>query len=112
MEHRPLRPQWTCAGDGQPWPCPLARFILARHAPDPEALARHLLALLQAAGEDLGVSPSRLYRRFAAWTLPDDTRCRACGRSGHDVLPQVPPRLFPCDGVVDGVQPAIRAAEA
>jgi hypothetical protein len=96
MEHRPLQPEWICAGDGKRWPCMTAQTILLAHQPDRETLARHLLHLAAEAAEDLNIGPARLYRRFVGWALPDEAACRLCGRGGHDVLPGVPPRLLPC----------------
>lgn len=57
----------------------------------------YVVALMAAAATDLGVlRPAKLYRRFVAWTLPSGTRCRACRSHRHDLLPDIPPRLFPC----------------
>jgi hypothetical protein len=57
----------------------------------------YLMALAREnAADAFGVAPARLYRRFVAWTLPKDNACRVCTRGGHDVLPGLPPCLFPC----------------
>jgi hypothetical protein len=52
----------------------------------------------QASAELWMTGPTRLYRRFVAWTLDKDAACRVCGKAGHDVLPGLPHRFFPCDG--------------
>jgi hypothetical protein len=52
----------------------------------------------QASAELWMTDPTRLYRRFVAWTLDKDAACRVCGKAGHDVLPGLPHRFFPCDG--------------
>lgn len=97
-EHRVERPQWTCGIDGQDWPCELARKQLTEiHRAEPEILTRLTAMLAMIAAVDLGISsPAFLYRRFVAWTLDSTTRCRVCDRRGHDVLPGLPPRVFPC----------------
>lgn len=96
-EHRAERPLWSCTVDGAAWPCEAARReLLAQRSADPLALAVHLSYLMGVAADDLGVpDPTKLYRRFVAWSLPADRACRVCGRRGHDVLPGVPPRLAP-----------------
>jgi hypothetical protein len=96
--HQPIRPQWTCSADADAWPCTLVRTVLTQYyRDDHQALARHMLLVVARAAEDLGVGPASLYWRFVRWSLPSNSACRACGRSGHDVLPGVPPRLFGCD---------------
>lgn len=120
--HRPRRPQWTCVVDGDTWPCgPLRQLLLDHYGQNPEDAARQMLHLLarEHANELLGAAPAKLYGRFVRWALPEGTRCRVCGRSGHDVLPDLPPRLFPCDGRVipplrepgDGQGPALTGDE-
>ncbi|WP_327007954.1 hypothetical protein OHA72_12160 [Dactylosporangium sp. NBC_01737] len=37
--------------------------------------------------------------RFIAWTLEPDQRCAICDSRRHAVMPGVPPRLIPCDGL-------------
>lgn len=97
--HRPVRPGWTCALDGEPWPCPPGRRNLAdAHRGNPDQLTAQLVRLLVWAADDLRPADrTRLYRRFVAWTLPGDGACRLCGRGGHDAHPLLPPRLVPCD---------------
>lgn len=96
--HTPKRPLWTCQLCGDAWPCRVVRKVLAEAHADPETLARRMLSLAEWAAGDLGMpSPALLYRRFVAWTLDKDHCCRVCGKRGHDVLPGVPPRYFPCD---------------
>jgi hypothetical protein len=97
-EHRVQRPQWTCRIDDQDWPCESARRqLMDIHRDDPDVLTRLLATLVMVAAVDLGTpSPALLYRRFVAWTLGPATRCRVCLRRGHDVLPGLPPRVFPC----------------
>lgn len=97
--HRVRRPQWTCRVDGAAWPCTPARQALAQQAGAESNRLGVLMSVLMAqAAEELGIAdPTRLYRRFVAWTLPCDRACRVCGRAGHDVLPGVPLRLIPCE---------------
>jgi hypothetical protein len=98
IRHQPVRPQWTCGTDEDAWPCtPVRTMLTQRYRDDHEALARHMLLVVAWAAEDLGVGPASLYGRFVRWSLPSNSACRVCGRSGHDVLPGVPPRLFPGD---------------
>jgi hypothetical protein len=60
-------------------------------------LARHMAWLQAAAALDLAIhEPASLYRRFVLWTSDEPGQCRRCGRSGHQALPGLPPRLFPC----------------
>jgi hypothetical protein len=104
-EHRLGRPGWTCLADGDEWPCGQARkALLGHYGQDFEAAARHLLYLMgwapENAADALGVPAATLYRRIVGWTLPKEHTCRACGVRGHDVLPGLPPRLFPCKGRV------------
>ena len=67
--HRPLRPQWTCAGCGWDWPCPTRRGQLTAEYDR----ARVCLSLVMAeyfveASEDLRDVPAgELYRRFLGW---------------------------------------------
>ena len=67
--------------------------------PTRSRLAVHLSYLMGVAADDFGVAdPTKLYRRFVAWSLPHGQVCPVCGRAGHTVLPGVPPRLAPwCD---------------
>lgn len=96
--HRAKRPQWICAADGQAWPCEVARVALTEAYPEPAVLVAHLEHLMATAALDLQTGdPRRLYRRFVAWALNRNQICRACGKSGHDALPGLPPRLLPCD---------------
>lgn len=97
--HRPCRPAWICAVDAAAWPCPTAReALIDAHRIDPDALSSHLSALLRQAASDLRpADPAHLYPRFIAWALSSDRACRLCGRSRHDAIPGVPPRLLPCE---------------
>jgi hypothetical protein len=101
--HTPIRPSWTCRSCGHPWPCIAANAELtAAHSQvgDQDALARHLAWLAIQAAADLGIpSPAALYHRFVGWTLHPDRACRVCGKPNHDVIPGLPPRLFPCGGM-------------
>ncbi len=96
--HQPSRPSWRCAEDGEPWPCSLARKQLREAFLDnEEELARHMAWLQVAAAQDLAIDePARLYRRFVLWTSDEKTVCGRCGKPGHQALPGLPPRLFPC----------------
>ena len=96
--HKPERPLWVCSDDGDPWPCHLARKQLAEIFLDNEAaLAAHMARLMDAAARDLGLpDPAKLYRRFVRWTTNDLGSCGRCGKPGHQALPGLPPRLFPC----------------
>lgn len=82
--------------DGDPWPCADARRTFPCGIADRELLVRHLLDIATRAAGDLRVAPAGLYHRFVAWALPGGTSCRVCGTHRHDVLPGLPPRLFPC----------------
>jgi hypothetical protein len=97
--HRPVHPGWTCALDGEPWPCPPARRALTdAYRDNPDELTTQMVGLLVRAADSLrSADRTPLYRRFVAWTLPEDHACRVCGRAGHDADPLLPPRLIPCD---------------
>jgi hypothetical protein len=109
MLHNIQRPQWTCTVDGRDWPCSVAKRLLGDSHPDVEQLSRHMLRLQAQAETELELGPPALYRRFVAWTLPEDAVCRVCGTSGHDVLAGIPPHLIPCNGYV--IEPLIRPSE-
>lgn len=100
-EHQPYRPGWSCRTCRLQWPCEPARMTFReayRH--DPDGLTAHLLRLTGPAARDLGLpSEATLYHRFVGWTLHRDRTCRICGSRRHDVLPGLPPRLFPCSKV-------------
>lgn len=72
IQHQPVRPAWTCNGDGEPWPCPVARVRLrSDYAGDPTRLAVYMSTLLMTAAADTGnrdVLPPELFNRFMAWT--------------------------------------------
>lgn len=97
--HRPLRPQWTCAVDGDAWPCVRVRARLTEaYRADRGGLTTHLATLMVLAAADLGSADAvALNRRFLAWTLAPERGCRVCGRGGHDAVPVLPPRLVPCE---------------
>jgi hypothetical protein len=96
--HKPARPSWVCLEDNEPWPCELVRKQLGDIFLGNEGrLSAHMAWLMNAAARDLGLSdPSKLYRRFVRWTA-GDRMCGRCGRPGHQALPGLPPRLFPCE---------------
>jgi transcriptional regulator with XRE-family HTH domain len=95
--HRVLRPSWTCASDGLPWPCSEAQQALSVN--DLAALQRTMAKLMAIAGSELpDRRPDALYRRFLAWTFEPGQRCTVCGSRRHAVIPGVPPRLIPCNG--------------
>jgi hypothetical protein len=97
--HRADRPLWTCALDRDEWPCLPARAgLVEAYRLDRPLLSAHLAVLMSQAAGDLGLAdPTRLYRRFVAWSLERHRACRVCGRAGHDAVPGAPPRLVPCD---------------
>ncbi|MGI5180529.1 hypothetical protein ACQEVZ_29865 [Dactylosporangium sp. CA-152071] len=96
--HRVVRPSWTCAVDGLPWPCVEAQQALS--SSDPAALLQTMAKLMAIAQRELdGTDLATLYRRFLAWTLEPDQRCAICGSRRHAVTPGVPPRLVPCNGL-------------
>lgn len=87
IPHQPVRPAWTCTGDGEPWPCPVARVRLrSNYAGDPTRLAVHMSTLLMTAAADAGsrdVLPPELFNRFMAWTaspeFPPGARTKLLG---------------------------------
>ena len=67
---------------------------------DPAAVRQTMAKLMAIAQRELDDTDlATLYRRFLAWTLEPDQRCAICGSRRHAVLPAVPPRLIPCDGL-------------
>ncbi|HEY2670916.1 MAG TPA: hypothetical protein VGJ07_11150 [Rugosimonospora sp.] len=100
IDHGPIRPLWRCGSCLVDWPCnPVSDLLTRVHGDDREGLAGHLARLMAVAARELGSAGSaKLYKRFLGWTLDGDEVCRVCCRRGHDVLPGLPPRLFPCDG--------------
>ncbi|GAA3743522.1 hypothetical protein GCM10022225_28880 [Plantactinospora mayteni] len=67
--HLPRRPDWTCAGCGEEWPCPAqqARF-LSRYQHNRLALLSHLGRYAALAAADLpDLSPEELRTRFLDW---------------------------------------------
>ena len=110
-EHQVVRPEWTCAADGQQWPCTTARKLLVDAFPDRAALAGHLAALQALAADELGIAgPATLYRRVLGLALGDDEACRVRGRSTHTAVPAIPRRLMPCEGL-PMVIPPLRTPE-
>jgi hypothetical protein len=98
--HTPARPSWICPQDGESWPCELARKQLAEiFLGSEDRLSAQMARLMGVAAHDLGLpDSSKLYRRFVRWTVDGAMlQCGRCGRSGHQALPGLPPRLFPCD---------------
>lgn len=67
--HVPVRPVWTCAACGQPWPCPTRqRQLLAEYTDARVSLSLYLSGCFVQACADLGAIPAGiLYRRFFAW---------------------------------------------
>ncbi|GAA0734314.1 hypothetical protein Drose_35065 [Dactylosporangium roseum] len=96
--HRVLRPFWTCAADGLPWPCAEARRRLSSND---LAVLRQTMAKLMAIaqGELDDTDLATLYRRFVAWTLEPDQRCAICGSRRHAAISGVAPRLIPCNAL-------------
>lgn len=70
--HLPIRPQWSCAVDGKPWPCPGARVHLrSQFADDRGGLAVYMSTQLMTAAVDMTngeTLPPDLFNRFMAWT--------------------------------------------
>lgn len=96
--HRAVRPSWTCTVDGLPWPCTEAQQSLS--STDPAVLRQTMAKLMAIAQRELdNTDLATLYRRFLAWTLESEQLCAICGSRRHAVLPGVPPRLIPCDGL-------------
>jgi hypothetical protein len=108
-DHRPERPEWYCGTCGAEWPCEGARKLLGElYLSDPDELARHMSRIMVWAARELpSTKPGLLYQRFVRWALPNDSRCRVCGKAGHDFTPGITPRMVPCDGYV--VEPLRRA---
>jgi hypothetical protein len=96
--HIPGRPSWRCQDDGDLWPCALGRKHLQElYGDDERALATHMAWLMVAAADDLTLpDPSKLYRRFVRWVHGAPLHCGRCHKNGHQALPGLPPRLFPC----------------
>jgi len=73
--HRPERPEWSCAIDGEPWPCHAARVELAEEYVDnPTALTLYLASYLYDAVDDYAGTTDRappdLFERFLGWARP------------------------------------------
>lgn len=67
-EHVPLRPQWSCRADGDPWPCEPAREQLrAEIAAAPVTLGYLYAQFLQAVEDLPGVPVGDLIHRFLGW---------------------------------------------
>jgi hypothetical protein len=68
--HQPVRPAWTCAACGQPWPClSRQRQLLAEFSNARVSLSLYLSGCLVQACADLGAMPAGLlYRRFFTWS--------------------------------------------
>jgi len=69
--HVPVRPVWTCAACGRPWPCPSRqRQLLAEYADARVSLSVFLSACFVQACADLAAMPAGvLYRRSQVSTL-------------------------------------------
>jgi hypothetical protein len=109
VAHRAQRPEWTCIVDSLPWPCADAQESLTgAYCGGELPLSIHMARLMAVAADDLRLDdPSLLYQRFVRWTVKEHDEdeqdgakheliCCRCGRKGHDLLPGVPLRLFPC----------------
>lgn len=109
--HRAVEPLWMCAADGLPWPCEPARELLREvHTGDLDRLLRHMTQVMAVAEQDIGVlDRAALYRRFVVWALDEGQRCAMCGSPRHAAIPDVPPRLVPCNEVRGVVAGDVRA---
>lgn len=67
--HQPIRPNWSCAGCGYPWPCQSRRRqLLHEYTGARASLAVYVGARLVEATHDLpDVLAGVLYRRFVGW---------------------------------------------
>ncbi len=67
--HVPLRPAWTCAGCGEPWPCQTRkRQLLAEYDGTPVSLGLFMAGHFVAAVRDVPAGAEReMYRRFLGW---------------------------------------------
>lgn len=73
------------------------------------ALLTLITGIVLATARNLGLpSEATLYHRFVGWTLGRDRTCRVCGSRRHDVLPGLPPRLFPCDKLHEDLRQDVR----
>lgn len=77
--HVPVRPVWSCAACGRPWPClSRQRQLLAEYADARVSLSLslYLSGCFVQACADLGTTPAGLlYRRFFTWPceMPSDS---------------------------------------
>jgi hypothetical protein len=67
--HQPVRPSWTCAGCGAPWPCATRRRELrAEFDGATVSLGLYMAPMFVDACEDLADAPAgELYWRFLGW---------------------------------------------
>jgi hypothetical protein len=65
----PIRPNWSCAGCGYPWPCRSRRIqLLDEYRGAPASLALYVGARLVEAAHDLpSMKAGTLYQRFVGW---------------------------------------------
>jgi hypothetical protein len=72
VRHAEARPDWTCIGCGEPYPCEQGRTqLIAAYGGFTDALAVRGVELMEQAIVDLDeVPPDELWRRFLAWTAP------------------------------------------
>jgi hypothetical protein len=72
--HVALRPSWSCAGCGAPWPCMTRRRQLRAeyHRGRPELSALMGFYLTQAQSDVPGASPAGLDARFIGWIEADE----------------------------------------
>lgn len=67
--HLPIRPDWTCAACGVPWPCPTRkRQLIAAYQGAYVSMMLHLSSYFIDACADMPLTASgSLHRRFLGW---------------------------------------------
>ncbi|WP_244871099.1 flavin reductase [Catellatospora sp. IY07-71] len=67
--HLPIRPDWTCAACGLPWPCPSRKGqLLAEYDGAHVSMTLHLSGFFLEACQDIPTAESGvLYSRFLGW---------------------------------------------
>jgi len=71
--HRPRRPTWTCADDGEDWPCSRLRAHLLTTT-DRRGIDLVMGAHAHNAASELGLPSSAVHQRFYSWHRYDDLR--------------------------------------